>query len=108
MEAPSSQSKIEEEVNDKRRHVEAFELIAKQQKAAAEAGEYSIRTFRKEFVRIKTISGEELVTGMWVSDSPSVGIRPKDVEVFVCKECGKEFDKRQKMLLHARYHNKPE
>lgn len=105
MDIPSSQPRNESAVTDKRRANDGSNVVQEQQQAASRAGDYRIRSFRQANVTIETLSGEKLVTRMWVSDEEPVGVAQKKVaETFKCEVCSKEFDKRQKMLLHARFH----
>lgn len=99
---PSSQ--LEEGAVEKRKTAEGMSTMYEQQRAAARAKEGRIRSFRWEPVEIKTVNGVSFLTRMWVSDEEPAGITAKIAECFACEVCSKVFDKKQKLLLHARFH----
>ncbi len=63
------------------------------------------RTFKLEDVEIETLYGEKILVKMWVSNNKLCENTIKvHTEIFKCEKCSKEFDRRQKMLLHSRFH----
>lgn len=104
MDLQSSQPCSESVAADRRRTGDESAVMREQHRAAEKAGSCSTRSFRREEVVIETVHGERLRTRMWVSDQEPTGVAQKVADVFRCEVCGKEFDKKQKMLLHARFH----
>lgn len=95
-----------EQSQDRKKVNEAASVIAEQQKAAEASRAMPLRTFRLETVTIDTISGQPLVTKMWATNEEQQRVQKKEKEIYKCEFCEKTFDKRQKMLLHARFHIK--
>ncbi|ELA41308.1 uncharacterized protein VICG_01681 [Vittaforma corneae ATCC 50505] len=106
MDLSASLQKCEQSQGDKKRTNEGVSVILEQQKAVEEAMNAPLRRFRLEPVSIDTLSGQPLVTKMWVTDEAYLKTQKKEKEVYKCEVCNKTFDKRQKMLLHARFHTK--
>lgn len=104
MEIQSSQQATENATADKKRGAEGASVLQEQHRAVEEAMNKTIRTFRQESVLISTANNEQLAVRMWVSDQEPPTPTKKKMEVFRCDVCGKEFDKNQKLLLHARFH----
>lgn len=104
MDIQSSQKGNDDNPSDKRKASDGTNVIQEQQKAVQRAMDYKIRSFRHEDVVIETSSGGAFTTKMWVSNEEPVGVAAKVAEVFKCQVCSKEFDKKQKLLLHARFH----
>lgn len=102
MDALSSQLGNENVVS--KRGNEGAAVIKEQKKAIDELKHCKIRNFRLENIEIKTIYDEKLFTKMWVSDEEPAVYQERIAEIFKCEICNREFDKRQKMLLHARFH----
>ncbi|KAI4291489.1 hypothetical protein PAPHI01_0763 [Pancytospora philotis] len=100
----AQQRENDEGQNERRKLAEGMGAVAEQMQAAKKAAEGKIRYFRWENVEIKTLTGAPLWTRMWVSDEDPVTVVAKAPEVFKCDVCAKEFDKKQKLLLHARFH----
>lgn len=106
MDPSPSLQKCEQSQGDKKKANEGVSVISEQQKAVREAMNAPLRRFRLEPVSIDTLSGQPLVTKMWVTDETYVKVQKKEKETYKCEVCAKTFDKRQKMLLHARFHTK--
>jgi hypothetical protein len=106
MDVPSSLQKADASSADKKKIAEGTSVISEQQQALEEAKKATLRTFRLETVTIDTLSGQPLVTKMWVTDNEHLKTQKKEKEIYKCEYCEKTFDKRQKMLLHSRFHNK--
>lgn len=104
MDIPSSQQRNEQNSVEKKKTNDGFNVLADQMKAVEEAKAFPLRKFRLETVTIDTVSGEPLYTKMWVTDQEFVKMNKKEKELYKCEICDKAFDKRQKMLLHARFH----
>lgn len=102
----ASQQKNEQSQIDKKKANEGYSVLAEQQKAVSEAMNGIIRPFRHEMVCIDTLSGQPLMTRMWVSTEIYTKREKREKEHYKCEHCGKIFDKRQKMLLHSRFHGK--
>lgn len=101
-----SEQKIDQSQGDKKKINDGFSVMAEQQQALENAKNTQIRTFRLETVTIDTLSGQPLLTKMWVTDEQLQTSQKKEKDGFKCEYCDKIFDKRQKMLLHSRFHNK--
>jgi hypothetical protein len=99
-----SQAENDEAPTERRKLAEGMGVIMEQQRCVQKAMDYRIRSFRYEDVQIETLDGQLLTAKMWVSDKEPNGIATKIQEVFKCDVCSKEFDKKQKLLLHARFH----
>lgn len=106
MEFPSSQQRNEQSAIEKKKINDGFNVLKEQMKAVEEIKMAPLRKFRLEVVSIETLSGEPLLTEMWVTDDEFIKGSTKEKEVYKCEICEKAFDKRQKMLLHARFHRK--
>ncbi|KAI5148247.1 hypothetical protein ENBRE01_0207 [Enteropsectra breve] len=89
---------------EKRKVMDSSAMINEQHEAAMKYRNMEVRKYREEIVEIETSSGEILKTKMWVTEGKPKADAKKEIEIFVCDVCKKEFDKRQKLLLHARYH----
>ena len=101
---PSSQQRNEQNSGEKKKLNDGFNVIIDQIKAIDELKQVPLRNFRLETISIDTLSGEPLYTKMWVTDQEFVKSSKREKEVYKCEICDKAFDKRQKMLLHARFH----
>ncbi|KAM0680017.1 hypothetical protein GINT2_001704 [Glugoides intestinalis] len=102
----TSQQKSDQSQIDKKKASDGYSVILEQQKAVSEAMKGIIRPFRLETVFIDTLSGQPLMTKMWVSTEIYTKREKRAKEHYKCEHCGKIFDKRQKMLLHSRFHGK--
>lgn len=106
MDLQSSPQKNEQSQTDKKKSNEGQTVIIEQQNAVKLAKKGTLRRFKLETVTMDTLSGNPLVTKMWVTDDEYVKTQKREKEIYRCEFCDKEFDKRQKMLLHSRFHNK--
>lgn len=106
MEFNSSQPKNYSATCEKKKINEEISVIAEQTRIIEKLKNKPIRKFKQEIVSIETISGEPLTTKMWVAEEPLSEFSRKEKELFECEICQKKFDKKQKMLLHARFHSK--
>lgn len=105
MDIPSSQQKNEQSSVEKKKLNDGFNVLADQMKAVEEIKDFPLRKFKLETVCIDTVSGEPLFTKMWITDQEFVKTNTKkEKDIYKCEICDKTFDKRQKMLLHARFH----
>lgn len=106
MDTTSSPQKIENSSAERRRASEDISVLSEQIKAIERLKGVPVRHFRLESVMIDTVSGEPLTAKMWVTEDEPPRPLKKEKERFECEFCHKVFDKRHKMLLHARFHNK--
>ena len=105
-ELPSSQPNPENTPSERRRQGEGVNVIQAQRKAVEEAAGCDMRRFKPGTAALTNAYGEKISVDVWVSDKPPLGpqARARVREMFKCEVCGKEFDKKQKMLLHSRFH----
>ena len=108
MEIPSSQQANErnEHTSEKKRINDGVSVILDQMKAVEGYKLVPLRKFRLETVCIDTLTNTPLYTKMWVTEDEFVKGDEKEKESYKCEICEKSFDKRQKMLLHQRFHKK--
>lgn len=91
---------------EKKKASEEISVLSEQANAVKRLMGIPIRRFRLENVVIDTVSGEPLMAKMWVTEDEPPKLLKKEKKIFECDFCHKTFDKRHKMLLHARFHNK--
>ncbi|KAM0685480.1 hypothetical protein COBT_003310 [Conglomerata obtusa] len=90
----------------KHRGTETLNVIKQQNIAIREYKDLKVRKFRQEYCDVETIGGHPISVLCWVSDEKAQVKRPKpkEPEMFGCETCGREFNERRKMLIHARSH----
>ncbi|KAM0673033.1 hypothetical protein GVAV_003524 [Gurleya vavrai] len=100
------ESQLMPEKPRKHRGTETLNVIKQQNIAVREYKDLRVRKFREEYVDVETIGGHPIRIKCWVSDEkPQVKRpKPKEPEMIACDICGREFDERRKMLIHARSH----
>lgn len=110
MEFNSSQPKNNDSTSmERKRSSDSPNILEEQRAALAPLMGIEVRRFRRENVSIPSISGETIIKSIWATDcEPSAPLPTAASETFKCETCGKEFDKRQKLLLHSRFHKKQE
>lgn len=106
MDITSSPQKTENSLAERKRTGEDISVLSEQIKAVEHLRSIPVRHFSLKLVEIDTVSGEPVTVKMWVTEDDPPKPSKRERETFECGFCHKIFDRRHKMLLHARFHNK--
>ena len=61
---------------------------------------FKMSRFYKQKIQVETINGHPLEIEMWCTDEKYV----KNICIYRCDICNKEFNEKRRMLLHRNYH----